>query len=322
MEHGTFVISLDFELFWGMRDHSTIKKYGANIAGAKVAIHEMVKLFEKYQVHSTFATVGLLFCKTKTEVEKYTPVLKPNYDNKNLSPYENDYLDTLDEVDDPYHSAYETIEELKKSNNIEIASHTFSHYYCWEEGQSINEFEADIESAVKVATDNGVQLHSIIFPRNQVPRNYLEICAKNKIYTYRGNPSLYFNQHGGVKNKLMRLVDSYLPIGNITAYDYDEIKEKNMFNVKASRFLRPYSSTLAIFDVLKLKRIKDEMTYAAKNNKVYHLWWHPHNFGVNQKQNLKMIKEILKHYKRLNRKYSFQSFTMSELSELLIKLKY
>ena len=38
---------------------------------------------------------------------------------------------------------------------------------------------------------------------------------------------------------------------------------------------RPYG----FFKKLKMKRIKAQMTYAAKNDKLFHLWWHPHNFG-------------------------------------------
>ena len=31
MNYGKFVISLDFELFWGVRDSRTISSYGSNI---------------------------------------------------------------------------------------------------------------------------------------------------------------------------------------------------------------------------------------------------------------------------------------------------
>ena|GEM_PF-6961988 len=56
------------------------------------------------------------------------------------------------------------------------------------------------------------------------------------------------------------------------------------------------------------------MTYAAKHNKVYHLWWHPHNFGINQDQNFAFLEKILKHYDYLNKRYGFFSITMSDLA--------
>jgi hypothetical protein len=56
------------------------------------------------------------------------------------------------------------------------------------------------------------------------------------------------------------------------------------------------------------------MTYAAQNNLVYHLWWHPHNFGVNLEQNISMLNEILAHYKYLSHMYNFESVTMNDLT--------
>jgi hypothetical protein len=56
----------------------------------------------------------------------------------------------------------------------------------------------------------------------------------------------------------------------------------------------------------------NEMTYAAKNNEIYHLWWHPHNFGVDTSENMKNLTSLLKHYQFLHSKYGFTSLTMQE----------
>ena len=61
---------------------------------------------------------------------------------------------------------------------------------------------------------------------------------------------------------------------------------------------------------LKLRRIRNSMTYAAKNNLLYHLWWHPHNFGQNTDKNMDTLKRVLEHYKKLELKYGFRSLTM------------
>jgi hypothetical protein len=57
------------------------------------------------------------------------------------------------------------------------------------------------------------------------------------------------------------------------------------------------------------------MTHAAKNNLTYHLWWHPHNFSINQDENFS-FRKILTHYEILNTKYNFQS-TMSTLANII-----
>jgi len=68
---------------------------------------------------------------------------------------------------------------------------------------------------------------------------------------------------------------------------------------------------------MRLKRILNSMTFAAKNKQVFHLWWHPHNFGTDQKQNFEFLDKILKHYVKLNAQFGFESITMSNLSSRL-----
>jgi hypothetical protein len=45
-DKGIFVISLDFELHWGVWDVTTKEKYGANILGVKEVIPRLLDLFE------------------------------------------------------------------------------------------------------------------------------------------------------------------------------------------------------------------------------------------------------------------------------------
>ena len=52
--NGTFMVSLDFELFWGMLDVCALEDYQDNVLGGKKAIPQLLKLFEKYGIHATF----------------------------------------------------------------------------------------------------------------------------------------------------------------------------------------------------------------------------------------------------------------------------
>ena len=54
------------------------------------------------------------------------------------------------------------------------------------------------------------------------------------------------------------------------------------------------------------------MTYAATHGRIYHLWWHPHNFGVNTDENLTFLRSILDHYQRLEQQAGFSSLTMRD----------
>lgn len=325
MKKGYFIVSLDYELMWGVRDSQTKDSYGQNILGVKPAINEMLMSFKRYNINATFAIVGLLFHKTKDEILNNIPNVVPNYKNKKLSPYlsMNNEIGNNEE-EDPYYFGSSSIDKIRQHSNHEIATHTYCHYYCMEEGQNKEHFEQDLNKAFEVAHGKETTFKSIIFPRNQTNIEYLEICRKYGIDCYRGNEKGFIYRSRGYNQetkfiRIIRLLDSYINLTGFHCYDTDKIKKSYPFNIPSSRFLRPFSSKLFFLEKLKLMRIKNAMTYAAKNNLVYHLWWHPHNFGVNLEQNIAMLNYILDHYKNLNVKYNFESITMSNLSNELNK---
>lgn len=96
--HGSLVISLDYELMWGVRDLFTPEDYGqSNIKQVSEVISRLLQLFYKYDIHATFAVVGFIFCKDQRQAMEYSPVLKPSYDEQILSPYTNNYIKQIKE---------------------------------------------------------------------------------------------------------------------------------------------------------------------------------------------------------------------------------
>ena len=320
---GKFVISLDFELLWGMRDHKTIEDYGENILGVWEVFPKMLSLFEKYGVGVTFATVGFLFASNKEELLEYSPKIKPEYKEANLSPYNGHFdLVKVTEKDDKYHFASELISMIRKYPGHEIATHTYSHYYCNSAGQTIEDFRRDIKAAITLANRDGLKLMSLVFPRNMFNEEYIRVCEEFGISSYRGNEEVWFHKAEtktsrikGMSKRGFRLLNAYLNISGHHCYSLDEISRERPYNIPSSRFLRPYSAKLRLFEGLRKRRILKSMTYAAKNNLMYHLWWHPHNFGKDQNENLGLLEDILAHYKKLNNTYSFTSITMADLAK-------
>src|SRR5882757_5578590 len=88
MKKGNFVISLDFEIYWGVRDVLELDDYRDNLLGVRTVIPGLIHLFDKYAIHVTFATVGLLFFNDKNELLAGLPERKPVYANPHISPYE------------------------------------------------------------------------------------------------------------------------------------------------------------------------------------------------------------------------------------------
>ena len=60
---GTLIISLDFELFWGMLDVCPLEKYQDHVLGGRKAIPGLLALFQKYGIHAGSCKSRLLqFC--------------------------------------------------------------------------------------------------------------------------------------------------------------------------------------------------------------------------------------------------------------------
>ncbi|PKP24325.1 MAG: polysaccharide deacetylase [Bacteroidetes bacterium HGW-Bacteroidetes-2] len=318
MEKGKFIISLDFELHWGAVEKWKISERKDYFDATRKSIPQVLYLFKKYDIHATWATVGFLFAKNKEQLIAFCPTDKPNYLNKNLSYYR--LLDNNEigknEMEDPYHYATSLIDKIISTPNQELATHTFSHYYCNEQGQTIAQFDADLKAAQSIAKENfNLILESLVFPRNQFNKDYLEVAKQNGIKVVRSNPDVWFWKTKRKLSPLARAFDTLMPISSTLTFDEKKlVTKKEILLLPTSRFLRPYTKKEKYLQPIKLNRVLQEMTYAAKNYRLYHLWWHPHNFGQNMVENISNLEVILKHFKILNEKYEFTSSSMIELT--------
>ena len=313
MSKGIFTISLDFELFWGVRDHRTLENYGENIRNVHQVVPRLLELFSKYNVHCTWATVGFLFFNEKKEMMSYLPVQRPTYEKKDYDPYP--YLEQ-NELEKIYHFAPALIEQIRRTPGQEIGTHTFSHFYTLEKNTTIGQFQSDLRAAIAIAKEKGIEIKSIVFPRNQYSDEHIKACLEEGIKIYRGNAlSGVYKPTSRENEKLFRkgtrFADAYI---NITGHHCHAIPAvSEIINLPASRFLRPYDPKFKMFDGLKLRRIKQGIKFAAKHGLIYQLWWHPHNFGKYMNENFKFLEQVLEYYHQLNREGKIESQNMLEI---------
>ena len=315
---GGFLISLDFELYWGLRDSFSLKRCKRNLLGVQKAIPAILNIFKKYDIHATWAVVGFLLFKDRQELLKNLPELKPQYQNNKFSTYS--IIDFLDLVEREQQICFapSLIEIIKETPHQKIASHTFSHYYCLEEGQNKEMFEADLIASLNTAKNIGETIESIVFPKNQVNPEYLKICDDLGIIAYRGTPSQWIykpspSNFGYKMKKILRYIDSFINITGDNTFSIEDIKNNRPYNIPASRFLRPSSRRIKVLNSLFLGRILNSLKIAAKERKFFHLWWHPHNFGVDLEDNLLFLEKILSFFDRLREDYGIESINMEEL---------
>ncbi len=312
-----FVISLDFELMWGVRDHENIGSYGAHVLGVREAVPRLLDLFEKNAIRATWATVGFVFCRSKEELFASAPALRPSYVQAGLSNY--DYFAEVgsDEKSDPYYFGASLLDRIAACPGQEIGSHSFSHYYCLEAGQTLAEFDADIAAAVAIAKRRGVTLKSFVFPRNQYSDGHLGVLGRNGFKVFRGNERAWAYRAtagAGQSNfrRALRLADHYL---NLTGqHVHGRLDRAGLVETPASRFLRPYSRTLAALDRLRLHRITSALDAAAAAGRTFHLWWHPHNFGANIERNFEFLTHILAQFAKHRDRHGMVSANMGDFA--------
>lgn len=315
MQQGAFVISLDFELMWGVSDKRTIESYGANIRNVRPALISLLNLMEHYGIRASVASVGMLWGNSLEQLSscEYTPKERPSYTDPKYSNYE--YLSHICVTKEEYCIYYSGIDLLKEihKRGQDIECHTYSHYYCLERGQTIEQFDADLKLFKQINNLNKAE--AIIFPRNQYASEHLRVCRQNGINIFRGNELDRFHAASSQEkrsrwNRLIRFLDNYI---NITGHHcYDPCKEEGLLNIRASRFFRP-PTRFRFMENLKMRRIKNAMKHAAKFQTVYHLWWHPHNMGGDPLAFLLQLEEVFKHYQDLSQKYGMKSMSMRDV---------
>lgn len=318
-ESGVFVISLDFELFWGLADVCDEGQWNTTIQKVYQVVPRLLDLFEKYGVHATWATVGALMTHDAHEFMDYLP--------KRVSPQTELVLKKLalpegkpGVYDSEILFAPNLVRQVSARRGQEIGTHTFSHYYCDRATSTPEDFENDVDSAKRIAKKAGYSLRSAVFPRNQVHQDYVNALGKQEIYIYRGIEKSRFKKISARFRNLgtvLWYLDHYFPTLGRHSYPLSEVQDGKKFNVKKSRFFKPYKRKYALIESLKVLHYKAELRYAAKRGEIYHLCWHPHNFALDTERNFAQLESLLRYYAKLKCKYGMKSLSMCETVDLL-----
>jgi hypothetical protein len=325
-EFGALVISLDFAIHWGVRYRYPARgTYAASLVGVRRVVPEMLRVFEEFDVAATWATVGFLFARSRAELRQFSPVARPSYLDPTLSPYEEAIGEGED--DDPLHYAPGLITAIRDTPRQEIGTHTFSHYYCQESGQTRDQFRADLASAIAIARQHAVELRSIVFPRNQHNPAYDDVLWSTGIRCFRGNTPGWMYAATLLKDgkgPLMRggrLLNAYIPLSGLRTSRWETLVQPNgLCNLPASLFLKPYSPRLRQLEPLRVRRIAGLIHRAAVSREIVHLYCHPHNFGGYLEGNMATLRAILGTFARYRESHGMRSLSMGGIAEIATSL--
>lgn len=229
MKTGIFCISIDFELLWGRKDMPNLKYFEGRIPKERIVIDKLLKLFKKYNIPTTWATVGKIYEKGN-----------PNY------------------------SGIEIIKKIKTVPNQEIGSHSYTHAVFTEitKSEAINEF-------------NKFKKRSFVFPRNKI--KYLNGLKDAGFKSYRGAD----------KSEYELLIPRFPPVHSVKIED-------GLLNIQGSMYFVS-GRGLKRFIPKNLRYFKSRLGIdnAIKQQKIFHLWFHPIDFVDDSKKLFEDFKKIL-----------------------------
>jgi Predicted xylanase/chitin deacetylase len=309
VEKSQLIISLDFELHWGRFDKYSLDANRAYYTNTREIVPRVLDLFSKYKIQATWATVGMLMCENREEWEFYKPSLLPSFEESKFSAYS--WMTRQEDVWETGLFAPDLVKEIIQRPGQELGSHSYAHYYSLEEGQTLAQWSEDLKAAKRIALEKfGVDLESLVFPRNQYSEAVINVAGEAGFHIFRTNPGDWFWKDVEKENlikKIFRTGDTLFSLGLKTSYTFPGKNDPKF--LPASRILRPYRAG-SIFNQRRISRIKEEINTAIKYKEIYHLWWHPHNFGQYPEENLRVLEDLLSWIKRKKGEGEIESESM------------
>ena len=197
------------------------------------------------------------------------------------------------------HFAPSLVQRIIAVPGQDFASHTFSHFFAREPGQTAAQFAADLKSAISAAELHGSRPYSLVFPRNQHRSAYDHVLRAAGFRCFRGVTAGWLHratnaQELTVAHRALRWLDDVVPGGPSRTIPLAALyADDGLVNVPASHFLRPIRYKADIAARLQRARLAAALAQAACEGAMLHLWWHPHNFGANLEMSLAHLTDIL-----------------------------
>lgn len=263
------VLSLDFELGWGVLDSSLWRQRENNGVYERMRsiMPELLGLMADLEMPATWALVSSMLCPTVDKVE--IGHLKQGYRNAVAS--------FLKEAKPSTWNAIDLCELLLQDNRQEIATHSATHLYVSHEDADERSYVEDIGLSLEQLLEfTGVKSSSIVYPRDQV--DWKDAIAKEYRLDGRLNPA--FGMRSGPLARAARAfrnLGGNYPLSSVSIGAYDEIYHGGSiyFNWQANKYARLKRYILA----RQIDRLLSDIRLRNRAGQVCHIWLHPFNLS-------------------------------------------
>jgi peptidoglycan/xylan/chitin deacetylase (PgdA/CDA1 family) len=264
-DKGSFSISIDLELAWGVWDKIENNYLNNAINLERQIIVKLLKLFDIYNIPVSWATVAALLDNKNRMI---------NIGDKNAW-YAPDIIDKI----------------INSKTKHLIASHSYAHPNFRESSEDtiIEDFE---KSEYFFKTIN-IQPNVLVFPRNQIA--HLPVLNKFNYKFYRSLDKSWYkkvSEFNKLLGKFSNICDKVFPFRSNSIKP--KIHSNGLIEIPSSILLMSRNGfKFAVTNTNMYYKIKNGIELAIENKECFHIWFHPSNFYFKSHKQFDLLKKIL-----------------------------
>jgi peptidoglycan/xylan/chitin deacetylase (PgdA/CDA1 family) len=283
---GVFTISLDTELAWGSFDKDDVERYRAAYRQTPAIVERLCTLFAEYNVSATWAVVAHLVADCDDHDSTANIGCEQN------DPDRTKWLESAPcstGIDRSLWYAPEILETIQSCPTPqEVGLHGYSHLVFGDYSRAVA--EAELNDAMAVARERGLEPTSFVYPRNEIA--HVDILAEHGLDIYRGVDARWYERRPlGFGRKPLRFFDEAVAR---TPRAVRPVKRGRIICLPGSQVFRPERGAWAWTpEESQSARACKGLDRAATTGNVYHLWFHPFNLAGDIDHHFDVLKDIL-----------------------------
>jgi peptidoglycan/xylan/chitin deacetylase (PgdA/CDA1 family) len=296
LPRGIFTLSLDFELIWGTLDVFGPRRFAHSCRIERaIVMDRLLSLFEEFRIPATWCVVGHLFLERCRRVggRVHPEIARPSHSWVTGDWFQHDPCG--DETEQPLFYGRRVLEKIASCRvPQEIGSHSFSHVIFGDPGCSRETAASELRACLRAGEEMGLALRSFAFPRNRV--GHLDLLREFGFECYRGpGPRWYENgEPSRPLGRLAHLLDVWL--ATTPPPVLPTMTAGGLWNLPGSMIYFPMHGIRRTIPVARrVRRARRGLDAAARERRVFHLWFHPTNLADQSEQMLEGLRQILQH---------------------------
>jgi peptidoglycan/xylan/chitin deacetylase (PgdA/CDA1 family) len=293
LSRGVFTLSLDFELIWGTLDLFGPGRFDRPCRVERdQVIDGLLGLLEEYEVAATWYVLGHVLLPSCRRVNgvAHPEIVRPRHSWVGGDWFGHDPCG--DEDSHPTFYGRRLVEKILACRvTQEIGSHSFSHVIFGDRGCSLETAASEIQASLEAASELGLKPRSFAFPRNRA--GHLDLVRDLGFSSYRGpGPRWYENrERAGPVSRLAHLLDFVL--ATPPPLVLPARTPEGLVNLPGSMVFFPmHGARRALPLSRRVRRAVKGLEAAARERKVFHLWFHPTNLADHPETMLGGLRQI------------------------------